>query len=140
MLIYLLTMQKGLNKLSGFDITSTQIKLTPEPDGATMLGTVSIPNPSVISIQMGNVTMNLSSSGTYLGYALFEDVTLKPGNNSFNMRSYVNLTQAVSFVKDNVLPLEIVGNSSINAAGEHLQYFEAALRDNTIHYDLNLGG
>ena len=104
-----------------------------------MLGQVSIPNPSVFSIEMGNVTMNLyTTNKTYIGYTLIEDLTLNPGSNMFNMRSYVNLTQAVPFVVDNILPLEIVGNSSVNAAGEHLPYFEAAIRDNVISYRLNI--
>lgn len=103
-----------------------------------MTGTVSIPNPSVISAQFGNVTMDLSSNGTYLGYSLLEYVALVPGNNTFNMRGYVDLLTSLNYVKNNILPLAITGNSSVNIAGQHLKYFEAALQSNTINYDLNL--
>jgi hypothetical protein len=128
-----------LNKLAGFNVTYAHIKIPAEPDGATLIGTVSIPNPSVISLEMGNVTMNLSTNGTYLGYSLIQDLVLKPGNNSFDMRSYVNTTKALGFVGDDfILHLDIVGNSCINSAGDHIPYFEAAIRGNTMHYKLNI--
>ncbi|KAF2146601.1 uncharacterized protein K452DRAFT_314850 [Aplosporella prunicola CBS 121167] len=134
---------KGLNKLAGFAITSAQVKLKPEPDGATLLGKVSIPNPSVLSIEMGNVTMDLSVNGTYIGYTLIPNLTLEPErDNEFDMRSYVNTTLVLGLVAkgytDLMLPVDIVGNSSINSEGEHLTYYEAAIKENTLHTTLNL--
>ena len=83
--------------------------------------------------------MDLSANGTYIGYSLIQDLVLQPGNNSFDMRSYVNTTKAIGFVgSDYILHVDIVGNSSINDAGEHLPYFEAAIRGNKLHYKLNI--
>ncbi|KAK0661144.1 hypothetical protein DIS24_g2791 [Lasiodiplodia hormozganensis] len=133
---------KGLNKLSGLAITSADIKTKPEPDGATLLGTLFIPNPSVLGVAMGNVTMNLSVNGTYIGYTLIPDLNLVPGNNTFDMRSYVNTSLVLGLItkqySDFVLPLDIIGNSSINSAGEHIPWLEAAIKENTIRYDLDL--
>lgn len=86
--------------------------------------------------------MDLSVNGTYIGYTLIPDLNLVPGNNTFNMRSYVNTTLVLGLVsrqyKDFVLPLDIIGNSSINSAGEHILWLEAAIKENTIRYDLDL--
>lgn len=129
---------KGLNKLAGLAITSAQLAQN-ETDGATLLGTLVIPNPSVISVAMGNVTMDLSVNGTYIGYTLIPDLNLVPGNNTFNMRSYVDTSKVLKLATPElVLPLDIIGNSSINSAGEHIPWLEAAIKENTIHYDLNL--
>lgn len=40
----------GLNNFHGFNVTSFEIKLEAEPDGTNMIGTVSIPNPSVMTL------------------------------------------------------------------------------------------
>ncbi|KAL8784406.1 MAG: hypothetical protein Q9195_009051 [Heterodermia aff. obscurata] len=44
---------KGLNSLTGFNITSFRIKLIPDPDGTNFVGEVSIPNPTVMTLTMG---------------------------------------------------------------------------------------
>lgn len=40
----------GLNNFNGFNVTSFEIKLEAESDGTNMIGTVYIPNPSVMTI------------------------------------------------------------------------------------------
>lgn len=40
----------GLNGFHGFNVTSFEIKLEAEPDGTNMIGTVYIPNPSVMTL------------------------------------------------------------------------------------------
>lgn len=49
---FLLKRWAGLNKLSGFDVPDFEILVKPEADGTNMIGTVYIPNPSVITIAM----------------------------------------------------------------------------------------
>ena len=43
---------KGLNGLSGFNVTSFQIKVVPESDGSNLIGQVFIPNPSVMTLEL----------------------------------------------------------------------------------------
>lgn len=133
---------KGLNKLSGFNITDFQILLTPADDGSNMNGTVFIPNPSVMTIDLGNVTLDLSVQGTPIGQSLLPDLVLKPGNNIVPMRSTVNQSLVIGMITrsftDGMLPIDIVGNSSISN-GQHLPYFEAAIKANTMHVNLNVG-
>ncbi|KAL9584810.1 MAG: hypothetical protein Q9212_001893 [Teloschistes hypoglaucus] len=133
---------RGLNGLAGFNVTSFSIKLVPEPDGANMIGTVLIPNPSVMTITMGNVTFNNYVDDEFIGTSLLSDLTLKPGDNMVPMRSTVNQTIVIQKVtgtyKDGILPVDIVGNSSVYN-GQHLEYFEKALQSNKQHIKLNVG-
>jgi hypothetical protein len=93
-----------------------------------MLGTVHIPNPSVMTLDLGNVTM--------------PNLVLKPGENTVPMQARVAqatlLSMVLSTYKDAILPLEISGNSSIKN-GQHLTYYEEAIKANTVKLDLNAG-
>jgi len=128
---------KGLNKLQGLNITDLKIL-----DGTNLVGNVFIPNPSVMLIDLGNVTMNLAVDGKAIGTALIPNLVLKPGNNTLPMQSKVAQLLILGLVrdkyKDGVLPLEITGNSSM-IGDKHLEYYEAAIQSNTIKLDLPVG-
>ncbi|KAI9720411.1 MAG: hypothetical protein M1812_002917 [Candelaria pacifica] len=132
---------KGLNGLKGFNVTSFQILLKAEPDGANMIGKVYIPNPSIMTIEMGNVTLSLSQNSIPIGTSLLPNLTLKPGNNTLDMRSTINQTLVLSSLKqfkDGMVPIDIIGNTSIYN-GQHLPYYENALRANNQRITLNVG-
>ncbi|KAI4158684.1 MAG: hypothetical protein LQ342_007205 [Letrouitia transgressa] len=132
----------GLNGLSGFKILDFDIKLLPESDGANMLGTVLIPNPTVMTIAMGNVTFSNYVAGDFIGTTALQDLVLRPGDNSVPMRSTIDQTLVIKKVvadyRDGMLPVDIRGNSSVYA-GEHLEYFEKALAGNEQHVVLDVG-
>ncbi|KAI9894679.1 MAG: hypothetical protein M1814_002035 [Vezdaea aestivalis] len=133
---------KGLNGLQGFNVTSFQVKIVPEPDGANLIGKVFIPNPSVLTIAMGNVTLNLYVTGTFLGTSQIQGLTLKPGDNTFDIRSFTNQATVLSKLSqfsNGILPVDITGNSSVYN-GQHLTYYEEALKSSTQRVSLNIGG
>ena len=135
---------KGLNHLKGLNITDIKILTGSDEvlsDGSNMVGNVFIPNPSVMTLDLGNVTMNLAIDGTAVGTALLPNVVLSPGDNNVHMQATANKLAVISLVttkfKDGVVPLDISGNSSVHS-GQHLTYYEAAIQANTIRVDLNL--
>jgi len=132
----------GLNKLSGFAITSISILLRPLSDGTNMAGTVSIPNASPITFSMGNVTMDILHNNTLIGTSTLPNLTLHPGENIVNTTSIVNQTTVLTLITtkyhDGKIPLDFVGTSSV-FEGEHLTYFEEALRGVTQHVVLDAG-
>jgi hypothetical protein len=111
-------------------------------DGSNMIGTVYIPNPSVMTLDLGNVTMNLAIDGTPVGYALLPNLVLKPGNNTVPMQAHVQPLVVYGLVqakyKDAIVPLDIVGNSSVRN-GVNLKYYEEAIKSNTVQVKLNVG-
>ncbi|KAF2270691.1 hypothetical protein CC78DRAFT_451315 [Lojkania enalia] len=136
---------KGLNKLQGLNITGIRILQGEDnilPDGSNMIGNVSIPNPSVMTLALGNVTMDLSVDDEPIGTCLLPDMILRPGENIVPMQGHVEQITVISLItskyNDAVLPLSIVGNSSM-INGQHLQYYEAAIQSNVIHVDLDVG-
>jgi len=133
---------KGLNYLNGLNITEIHILKKPLADGSNMNGTVFIPNPSVMTLHLGNVTMDLSVEGRSIGQTLLPDLILRPGDNFAPMLSNVNqgavITLITSKYKNAILPLTIIGNSS-KVGDKHLTYYEAAIRSNTVKLDLNVG-
>lgn len=135
---------KGLNKLKGLNITDVRILSGDAilPDRSNLVANVHIPNPSVMTLDLGNVTLNLFVDGKEIGYALIPDLLLKPGENKFPLQSRVDQLTILGLIqsqyKNAVLPLQIIGNSSVRN-GEHLTYFEDAIKSNTIDLDLNVG-
>ncbi|RMZ66666.1 pre-mrna processing factor 4 [Pyrenophora seminiperda CCB06] len=136
---------KGLNKLSGLNITDVRILSGANqilPDGSNLVGNVTIPNPSVMTLDLGNVIMNLGVDGKSIGYTLIKDVLLKPGNNQFPIQSHVDQLTILGLItskyKNAILPLEIVGNSSVKN-GQHLTYYEDAIKSNTVKLNLDVG-
>lgn len=167
----------GLNKLDGFNVTDFSIKLTAESDGTNMIGTVYIPNPTVMTLtmvltfpssfppnnappitpkptktstnplpQQGNVTFNNyidTQPPQFIGTSTLADLVLVPGNNTVNMRSTVNQTLVIGAIqktyKNGLLPIAITGATSVYN-GQHLQWYEKALAENTQHITLDVGG
>ncbi|EMD66943.1 hypothetical protein GGP41_005427 [Bipolaris sorokiniana] len=135
---------KGLNRLAGLNITDVSI-LSGEKildDNSNLIAKVSIPNPSVMTLDLGNVTMNLGVDGKSIGYCLIPNVLLKPGANTFPLQSRVDQISILGLIQSKyrnaVLPLQISGNSSVRN-GEHLVYYEDAIKSNVINLDLNVG-
>ncbi|KAI9784120.1 MAG: hypothetical protein M1839_002624 [Geoglossum umbratile] len=127
----------GLNKLSGFDILTAHIVASTN-GGPNLIGTASIPNPSYLTLQMGNVTYDLYANNTHIGTSLMPNLTLKPGNNTVDMQSTVDLLLVAKLATPTagILHLEVRGNSSVYN-GQHLPYYEAAIQSNPMHIVLD---
>lgn len=132
---------KGLNSLKGFNLTEFNILTSEQEDGANANGTISIPNPSVLSVEMGTVTLAMSVAGTPVGVATIEDLVLRPGNNTFEMRAVTNQTTVVTMIftdyKDGILPIDVVGNTT-TFNNQSLPYYEQALQSNKLRLNLNV--
>ncbi|KAL4884364.1 hypothetical protein BJY04DRAFT_7314 [Aspergillus karnatakaensis] len=129
---------KGLNKLAGFKIE--ELNMDPNrDDGNNANGTVFIPNPSVLRLAMGNITLDVSANGTAVGQSFLNDLVLEPGDNHVPMLSTLSTRLLIPFLDgvDSTIPLTIVGNSSVYN-GEEIPYFTAALAANELVVDLNL--
>ncbi|KAJ5754017.1 uncharacterized protein N7511_008170 [Penicillium nucicola] len=134
---------KGLNKLEGFAVPDFHI-LIPSVNGYNMNGTVYIPNPSVMTISMGNLTLNLAVNGKAMGQTYINDLVLKPGNNTIPMLANVDQAAILTMFastsnpyKDGIVPFTITGNSSVYH-GKNLEYFTEALAANKLTVNLNV--
>ncbi|KLJ05890.1 hypothetical protein EMPG_10672 [Blastomyces silverae] len=134
---------KGLNSLKGFEVRDFELA-SKQPDGSNMIGEVFIPNPSVLTLTLGDVTLDLSVDGTKIGISKLPALVIRPGDNLVKMRSTVELAKIFPFVngddakyKNGVIPVTIVGKSAVYD-GKELPYFTAALSSNTLQIELDL--
>lgn len=136
---------KGLNQLKGFTVDKFFI-MYPPVNGYGMNGTVTIPNPSVITIPLGNVTLNLELAGKSVGTTYLTDLTLKPGNNTVPMIGKVDQAAIITLLasksnpyKDGIMPFDITGNATSTYNGKDLPYFTKALTANKLSIKLDVG-
>lgn len=133
---------KGLNGLFGFNVTGIKINLAGvpgQPDLKPITGFAVIPNPSVMTIAMGNVTLSLSTDKAgIIGNATINDMTIRPGSNTFPMNG--NLTQTgvtSSMDSDGMVQMIITGQEAVYN-GQHLLYYETALKSNKLSLKMNV--
>jgi len=131
------TTYKALNGLKGFNTTNLKLNLT--TTGPNLMGNAYIPNPSVMTIQMGNVTLNLTTAKDgVIGNATILDFTLKPGDNNIPMSAYINQTLVLSSMNSSgFVDIDVIGTSSV-FNGEHITYYEKALSSNTLSLSLRV--
>lgn len=136
------TTYKGLNGLKGFNVTGITMNLSAPAGQPNLQGFAFIPNPSVLTVAMGNVTLSLSTETagvtTVVGVSTVPDMTIRPGNNSLPMTAVMNTTAIVaSLDPSGLVNVTITGNSSVYN-GEHLTYYEKALSSNVLVLEMNV--
>jgi hypothetical protein len=132
------TTYKGLNGLKGFNCTGLRLNLTAPAGTPNLRGFAFIPNPSVITVAMGNVTLSLSAKAGFIGNATIENFTLVPGNNSLAMTALVNQTRVISSLDTKgFVNMTITGISSVYN-DKHLTYYETALKSNVLYLQMNV--
>ncbi|OGM48180.1 hypothetical protein ABOM_002085 [Aspergillus bombycis] len=88
--------QKGLNSFSGFSIRDPQLLLPAADNGTNFIATVSLPNPSVMTLEIGTVVLDLKISEDIIGNATLKDLIIKPGNQSSPLYGILNLERIKS--------------------------------------------
>ncbi|KAL4894994.1 hypothetical protein BDV59DRAFT_211855 [Aspergillus ambiguus] len=132
----------GLDKLSGFSIPSARLVIPAEEDGTNLRGTAILPNHSIVTFALGNVTLNLQSRDLVIGQALIQNVVLRPGNNTVDLSGrldistvFQNLGQILEnnseAIQDGNIELSASGNQTVYN-GKHIPYFERVLNNLTI--------
>lgn len=94
---------------------------------------------SLTRLLQGNVTLNMKSSDILLGKATIENVVLKPGNNSVDLRGELDLDVVLANIgpilagqktalSNGELELTASGNTTVYN-GKHIRYFEEILNN-----------
>lgn len=131
----------GLNGLKGFNVTDFELITTAQTDGSNANGTVFMPNPSVTTYEMGNLTMDMYTDDILIGNSTLPNVVLKPGNNTLPLRAVVNQTAVVTLLftkyKCGIFPIDIVSKQTVYN-GQDLPYYDQALQANNLTIHLNV--
>lgn len=133
------TTYAGLNGLAGFNVTGAKVNLTASVGEPNLSGFAYIPNPSVLTVAMGNVTLSLETlKGGNVGNATILNLTIAPGNNTLPMSAVVDQTKVLSSMdSDGFVEMAITGTSSVYN-GQHITYYEKALASNVLTLKMNI--
>jgi hypothetical protein len=123
--------------LKGFNVTDVRLNVSAKAGEPNLKGFAFIPNPSVITVALGNVTLTLSTIKGVVGNSTINDMTLVPGNNSLPMTGIIDITLMANSVVNGLVTLSIAGESAIYN-GQHLTYYEAPLKSNILTLDMNV--
>ncbi|OJD15024.1 hypothetical protein AJ78_04679 [Emergomyces pasteurianus Ep9510] len=139
---------KGLDDFKGIIIESAKVILPFQDDGTNVKVVLNIPNYSVITLDLGNLTLGLFSGNIPLGQVVIYDTLLKPGNNTVNGDCRIDIKSAIANIKpildgqkealsEGNLDLTLYGNSTIYN-GKHIPYFEDVLNNLTLRTTLSI--
>ncbi|KAF3914671.1 hypothetical protein AA313_de0204726 [Arthrobotrys entomopaga] len=81
---------KGLDRLQGITVSGATLLDQTSPDGTNMVANCVIPNPSSFTIQIGNLTADITIGPMKLGTTTLRDLTLQPGNNEVKIFTQLN--------------------------------------------------
>ncbi|KAJ5807733.1 hypothetical protein N7474_009002 [Penicillium riverlandense] len=106
-------------------------------DGAHLEAVLDLPNPSLATIEMGDLTLNLYVGSVLVGEVFISNVTFTPGPNVVSSRVYLdpktavrNITTIIQSQKESLyrgkLGVRVSGKSTVRN-GENLAYFENGL-------------
>ncbi|KAJ5752189.1 hypothetical protein N7520_009106 [Penicillium odoratum] len=140
----------SLNQFNGFAIADATLVLPAESDGTNLIGNATLPNPSVISLEVGTLILDVKAGDLVIGNATLTDVTLVPGENTFPLRGVLDLKTVIKNLAA-VLKAEAsaikAGNLSINAVaksvvwnGTLVPYYTDILKELTLTSSIGLGG
>ncbi|KAI3334762.1 hypothetical protein F4824DRAFT_179036 [Ustulina deusta] len=133
---------KGLNNFDGLSISDPSIST-----GSTnnFNGTVHIPNPSVLTLEIGNTTFTNYFNGEDVGRVYINNLVLYPGNNTFFTSADISqlpiinaLTQEPFCELQGRLPFQLKGKAVVNN-GQVLPYFRDALVASSQNITIDLG-
>ncbi|KAI0970304.1 hypothetical protein F4678DRAFT_136304 [Xylaria arbuscula] len=134
---------KGLNNFDGLSISDPSIS-TSSTDNFN--ATVNIPNPSVLTLDIGNTTFTNYFNGSDIGQTYINNLMLYPGNNSFSTSADIAqlpiitaLTQEPFCKLKGKLPFQLRGKDVENN-GQVLPYFRDALAGTLLNVTIDLSG
>ncbi|KAK8139452.1 hypothetical protein PG984_002832 [Apiospora sp. TS-2023a] len=138
----------GLRKLDGVKLDGIKLILPPETDGTNIVGTFTLPNWSILTMDLGNITLDILAGDKeiLLGTATIFDVVLPPGNHTMPFRGQLyiptlveNFGGVLSSQGDSLasgkLTLGVRGNRT-EVDGQRIGYLEHVLNNMLLMTDV----
>ncbi|KAH8675783.1 hypothetical protein BX600DRAFT_494225 [Xylariales sp. PMI_506] len=120
----------GFNSFNGLAIENPHVQLTTRNN---FNATAVIPNPTLWTIDVGNVTFYTFFNESLVGETDLHNMVLYPGNNSFPVNGTIDQVAILNALdvqpycsNGGILPIDITGNTVVNN-GQSLSYFAQAL-------------
>ncbi|GKZ91678.1 hypothetical protein AnigIFM63604_009571 [Aspergillus niger] len=141
--------QNTLSSFAGFSISDPKLLLPAESDGTNLVANATLPNPSVMTLEIGNTTLNLLSGNLTLGNCTLNNLMLRPGNHSTPVRGILDLgtlienigpilSEQSDSIKEGYLSLTAVG-ANVEYEGVQVPYYTEVMKNLTMTAKVPLG-
>lgn len=138
-----------MNQFDGFAISDATLLLPAEDDGTNLIGNVTLPNPTVISLEVGTLVLDVKTANVTIGNVTIDDVVLKPGDNVFPMKGVLDirtifknlgdvLKAQASALKNGSLAIDSI-TRSVEWKGTPVDYYAEVLKTLTLSTEIPLG-
>lgn len=81
-----------MNSFDGFSLSDVRLQLPTYENGTNLVGKATLPNPSVLTLEIGQLVLDVKSGDLVIGNATLENVTLKPGDNTFPVTGVLDIS------------------------------------------------
>ncbi|KAK8081285.1 hypothetical protein PG996_000066 [Apiospora saccharicola] len=139
----------GLRKLDGVKLDGIKLILPPEADGTNIVGNFTLPNWSILIMDLGNITLDILAGDKeiLLGTATIFDAVLPPGNHTMPFRGQLYVptlvenfggvlsSQGDSLASSGKLTLGVRGNRT-EVDGQRIGYLEHVLNNMLLMTDV----
>ncbi|KAJ5623399.1 hypothetical protein N7490_012004 [Penicillium lividum] len=136
-----------LNKFEGFSITDTSLVPT-RSDGTNLIGNVTLPNPSLLTLEIGTIVLDVKSGDLVIGNATVENLTLRPGNHANPMTGTLDiglilknigtvLKDQASSIKNGTLSLTST-TREVTYNGTHVPYYSTVMSELPLTADVGI--
>lgn len=131
-----------MNGFEGLSISEFHLLSKGGDFNSNSRGVIVLPNPSVVSIDAGNLTATLSVADTVIGNITLPDLSLQPGNLSYPFWSTTNQTQVAALLQEpvyscGVLPVDVRPDAS-TFDGQVIPYLTRTLQSATLQILLDI--
>jgi hypothetical protein len=122
--------------------------LQAKSDGTNLIGNATLPNPSVLTIEIGTIILDIYSGSLLIGNATLENLTLKPGNNTNPINGVLDLKKILgnlgevlksqaSALKTGNLALDTITRSVV-WNGTEVPYYTKVMHELTLKANVGL--
>lgn len=118
---------------------------TPEADGTNVVGNLTLPNPSTITINFGDLIFNTSIADIPIGNVTVSNAKLVYGNNTVPFTGNIDVNTVVNNI--NAISANASSNGDVQMVisggqclidGQHITYVESALEGISLATPFNL--
>lgn len=138
-----------MNQFSGLSITDATLLLPAKSDGTNLIGNLTLPNPTVLTLNVGTLNLDILSGDLPIGNVTITDVTLKPGDNTYPLNGVLDLKKVIANLGEvlkSQASLLKTGNLTLNAKtssiywdNTYIPYYTDVLRTLTLTTEVGIG-
>ncbi|KAJ6078388.1 hypothetical protein N7467_008141 [Penicillium canescens] len=139
----------ALNQFTGFSISDSGL-VARRSDGTNLVGNATLPNPSVLTLEVGTIVLDVKSGDLVIGNATLTDVTLVPGSNTFPLTGILDfgtifshleevLSSQASLLKTGNLTLDTV-TRSVTWNSTRVPYYTEVMSQLTLTANVPIAG